>query len=102
MNTCSKPKQALRRFFLSPGKKLEAFEDFRACAFEDEDFLMMYELKFDGFEESRYGEMMGIGSLSLKNWFEARNEPRNSHPFFWKQIERNTFPANREIPNYEE
>ena len=84
------------------GEELEAFEDFREYAFEDEDFLLMYDLKFDGFEESRYGEMMGIGSLSPKNWFDTYDAPRNAHPFFWKQTERNIFPANREIPDYEE
>ena len=64
--------------------------------------LSVQSTKFDGFDEGRYGEMMGIGSLSPKNWFEAYRAPRKSHPFFWKQIERNTFPANREIPDYEE
>ena len=84
------------------GEDLEAFENFKVNVFEDEDFLMMYEPEFDGFEESRYGEMMGIRSLSPKNWFEAYDASRNSHPFFWKQEERNIFPANREIPDYEE
>ena len=84
------------------GEEIEEFEDFKVYAFEDEDFLMMYEPKFDGFEESEHGEMMGIGSLSPKEWFEAYNEPKNPHPFFWEQKERKIFRANREIPEDEE
>ncbi len=84
------------------GEEIDWFEDFRGYAFEDEDFLLMYEPRFDGFDESRYGKMMGIGSLSPKEWFEAYEAPRNPHPFFRKQKESNVFPANREIPEYEE
>jgi hypothetical protein len=77
--------------------EIEDYNDFAIHTYEDFDFLMMYEQKFDGFDESPQGEMMGIGSLSPKDWFKTYNWPRKPHPFFWDQKDRLRFPANREI-----
>ncbi len=80
--------------------EMEDYGDFIQYAYEGLDFLIMYELKFDGFDESPQGEMMGIGSFSTKEWFKLYNKPRNHHPFFWDMNERLSFPANREITVY--
>ncbi|CAN5697774.1 hypothetical protein BH18ACT6_BH18ACT6_25200 [soil metagenome] len=43
---------------------------FHELAFDDTDFLMLFEPAFDGIEDSDIGTEMGVGHLAFEDWFK--------------------------------
>ena len=60
-----------------------AFDAFIDGYFEDLDLEYLYDNSYDGIDETEVGEMMGISSLALKDWFQPfSDEPsRTPHPY---------------------
>lgn len=44
--------------------------NFQELAFDDTDFLMLFEPAFDGIEDSDIGSEMGVGHLAFEDWFK--------------------------------
>jgi hypothetical protein len=61
---------------------VEAMEFLRDALFQDTDFLFLFDPKFDGIEESRMGEQLGVGHVHSSEWFlpfgNAQDDP---HPY---------------------
>jgi len=64
-------------------KMEDAFDDFINIYFEDTDFLYLFDDAYDGIDESQVGQIMGISSLALDDWFlPFSDEPsRIAHPY---------------------
>ncbi len=64
-------------------KMEDAFDDFINIYFEDTDFLYLFDDAYDGIDESQVGQIMGMSSLALDDWFlPFSDEPsRTPHPY---------------------
>ena len=75
--------------------QINDFEAFIYAVYQDTDFLFLYNPKYDGIELDDVGKLMGITSLSPKDWFNPFNNTQlDSHPFFWESTNKLNFPAN--------
>jgi hypothetical protein len=45
-------------------------EDFREAACEDFDCLLLFEMRFDGFEDSAVADSLGMSNLRFEDWFK--------------------------------
>jgi hypothetical protein len=60
----------------------QAWRDFRDLALEDEDFLFLFTLEFDGIEDSDWGRENAVVGLKFNEWFEPFDPIRSApHPF---------------------
>ena len=91
-----------KEFAEEDGVDVDGYENFMETYYEDQDFLFLFDLSFDGIDKSIAGEMLGMGSLDVKDWFDPFNSPRTPHPFFWQNNERLEFPGNKNVPIDEE
>jgi len=73
-----------------PGSKIppgQAFERFREFYFEEEDFLYLFDPRYDGVDQSPVGEMMAMSSLAFENWWcpfgEGTDLVRLAHPYVY-------------------
>jgi hypothetical protein len=46
-----------------------SLEDFREAACEDFDCLLLFEMRFDGFEDSAVADSLGMSNLRFEDWF---------------------------------
>ena len=64
------------------------FDVFEDDAFQESDFEYLYEMQFDGIEDSEVGAEMGIGNLHFDEWFEPfLNASTQVHPYSWEDAE---------------
>jgi hypothetical protein len=47
-----------------------SLEDFREAACEDFDCLLLFEMRFDGFEDSAVADSLGMSNLRFEDWFK--------------------------------
>jgi hypothetical protein len=61
----------------------EAFEAFTDDYFEDTDFKYLFDNYYDGLDETRLAQIMGISPLHFNDWFKPfSDEPsRTPHPY---------------------
>jgi hypothetical protein len=61
----------------------DAWGDFRDLAFEDEDFLWLYDPEMDGIEESEWAREHAVVNLKFADWFKPFDERTHGapHPF---------------------
>lgn len=55
------------------------FDDFIDHAYEDTDFLVLFEEAFDGVEDTWVGERMGMSHVKFDEWFIPFNEASRGH-----------------------
>jgi hypothetical protein len=66
----------------------DAFENFLEVFLEDEDFLLLFDEKNEGIENSLVGQWLHMTSLAFKDWrkpFTDKPE-RIAHPHVWKRV----------------
>ena len=61
----------------------QAWSDFRDLAFEDEDFLWLFNAEFDGIEETEWARQHAVVGLKFNEWFKPFDVPSHGapHPF---------------------
>jgi hypothetical protein len=57
------------------------FGDFRELAFKDEDYLMLFDMAWDGIEDSDLGRQVRVMNLAFDEWFEPFYEGIPVHPY---------------------
>lgn len=65
----------------------DAFEDLIEVLFDDEDFLFLFDQKYDGIDASPVGALLHMTSLAYEDWLRPfTNEPeRIAHPYVYRQ-----------------
>jgi hypothetical protein len=61
----------------------QAWNDFRDLAFEDEDFLFLFNPEFDGIEETEWARQHAMVGLKFNEWFRPFDAASHGapHPF---------------------
>jgi len=59
-----------------------AWDSFRMMTFEDEDFLYLWDDSLDGIDQSPIGQLVGMTSLSIRDWGFPFRDDRPVHPFY--------------------
>src|SRR5208282_1706491 len=59
------------------------FSSFEEIAYEDADFMLLFQGSWDGIEESEIGEALGMANLRFQDWFKPFNDrpEYRVHPF---------------------
>ena len=84
---CTAEELALHVMVARACERLDEEEDapdfgaWESYAFEDTDFLLLYEQALDGIEDTPAGQALGIDHLHLAEWFLPFNPPRVVHPY---------------------
>jgi len=66
---------------LEVGDEEADFGDFRELAFKDDDYLMLFDMAWDGIEDSDLGRQVRVMNLAFDEWFEAFYERIPVHPY---------------------
>ncbi len=66
---------------LEAGGEEADFDDVRELAFKDEDYLMLYDMAWDGIGDSEFGRELRVMNLAFDEWFEPFHESVPVHPF---------------------
>jgi hypothetical protein len=57
------------------------FDALRETAFEDEDYILLFDPRWDGIDVSERGRRLGIANLRHDDWFEPFREEVPVHPY---------------------
>ena len=57
------------------------FDLLRETAFEDEDYALLFDPQWDGIEESKHGQRLGMANLGYDDWFRPFRDDDPVHPY---------------------
>ena len=57
------------------------FDSLRETAFEDEDYALLFDPQWDGIEESKHGQRLGMANLGYDDWFRPFRDDDPVHPY---------------------
>src|SRR5262249_10609652 len=66
---------------LDDGGTEEDFDSLREAAFEDEDYALLFDPRWDGIEESGHGRRLGMANLRYDDWFMPFRDENPVHQY---------------------